>query len=149
MRRITSLLVAASAVAVISLFNAPVAKAQQADPHVFHMNIAYSITGLDSAQRAERGAILREYHEKVTLKNELILHVWTMTHFFSEDSREFVTVSEYASMADIEKAGDRDSELEKLAWPDPVQRAAFMKKMSAYFPTHKDGIYSAMPKLMK
>ena len=64
-------------------------QAQAPAAHVFHVNTQYSSMMLDSASRAERNAILKEYHEKVTMKNELILHVWTMGHFFTEDSREF------------------------------------------------------------
>ena len=125
------------------------AQAQAPAPHVFHVNTQYSVEGLDSAARGERNAMLKEYHEKVTMKNELVLHSWSMAHFMSEDSREFVTIYEVANWNDLPKAFERDNELEKLAWPDAKQREAFMKKMGSYFTHHKDAIYNAMPSLNK
>jgi hypothetical protein len=124
-------------------------KAQTNPNHIFHVSTSYMMTGMDSSSRAERDAILQEYHEKVTMKNQYVLHQWTMTHFFTEDSREFVTISEFAAMSDIEKSFDRDDELEKLAWPDAKKRAEFMKKMNGYFTYHKDAIFNGYPKLVK
>jgi hypothetical protein len=123
--------------------------AQTAPNHIYHENTWYMITGMDSVTRAERNVVLKEYHDKVTMKNEFVLHQWSMQHFFTEDSREFVVVSEYASWEDMEKAFNRDSELEKAAWPDAKQRAEFMKKMNSYFTYHKDAIYSALPTMTK
>ena len=107
------------------------------------------VIGLDSAARAERDAVLKEYLTKVTMKNEYVIHQSCMVHFFTEDSREFVTITEYASMGDIEKSFDRDTELEKQAWPDKTQRMAIMKKMNGYFTSHKDAIYHGIPSLTK
>lgn len=104
---------------------------------------------MDSTERAALGALLQEYHTKVTMKNELVLSEKSMWHFWTEDSRELVTISEYADWSSIEKAGDRSVELEKQAWPDSKQRAEFMKKMSGYFSHHKDAIYNGLPKLSK
>ena len=125
------------------------AVAQGSSDHVFHVNTTYQVIGLDSTQRAERNAILKEYHEKVTMKNPYILHVWTMTHYYSDDSREFVTMYEYAKWDDIDKANEKDGELERQAWPDAKQRAEFMKKMNSYFTYHKDAIYHGIPAVMK
>jgi hypothetical protein len=123
--------------------------AQGSQNHIFHVNTTYQVIGLDSAERAERTAILKEYHEKVTMKNPYVLHVWTMTHYYSDDSREFVTVYEFAKWEDIDKANEKDGELEKQAWPDAKQRQAFMKKMNSYFTYHKDAIYHGIPEVMK
>jgi hypothetical protein len=123
--------------------------AQSPVSHVFFVNTEYSVSGMDSTSRAERNAILKEYHEKVTMKNELILKVSTMTHFFSDDSREFVTIYEFAKWEDINKAFDKDAELEIKAWPDPKVRGDFMKKMNSYFTHHKDAIYSELPAIKK
>jgi hypothetical protein len=124
-------------------------QAQAPASHVFHVNTQYSVAGLDSVARGERNAMLKEYHEKVTMKNEFVLHTWSMNHFMSEDSREFVTIYEVASWNDLPKAFDRDTELEKQAWPDAKQRAEFMKKMGAYFTHHKDAIFNGLPSLTK
>ncbi len=141
--------IAAFAVMMLWVVYSPSANAQAPTNHVYHEITWYMVTGMDSTARAERNAILKEYHAKVTMKNEFVLHEWTMVHFFSEDSREFKVVDEYASWDSIEKAFNRDGELEKLAWPDAKERAAFLKKMSSYFTHHKDAIYNAMPDLTK
>ncbi|HUH33909.1 MAG TPA: hypothetical protein VLZ28_08135, partial [Daejeonella sp.] len=98
---------------------------------------------------AERAAVLKEYHNKVTMKNELILHSWSMGHYFSENSHEFVTINEYANWNDIDRAGTRDEELAKKAWPDAKQRMNFMDKLNSYFSGHKDAIYTGLPDLTK
>ncbi|MEP7170069.1 MAG: hypothetical protein ABI855_11920 [Bacteroidota bacterium] len=145
----TNILFAAIAVTLLLMCNSRSGIAQSNPSHLFHVNTQYMITGLDSVARAERDAMLKEYFEKVEMKNEYILHEWTMQHYFSEDSREFVTIVEYATWADIDKAGDRSTELEKQAWPDQQKRKDFLKKMNSYFTYHKDAVYHELPKMMK
>ncbi len=123
--------------------------AQTPANHIYHQVTWVMNSGQDSTMRAERNAVLKEYHEKVTMKNEFILHSWMMTHFFTDDSRDFIVVTEYTDLNGIEKAFARDGELEKQAWPDAKQRADFMKKMASYFSHHKDAIFSSMPSLTK
>lgn len=150
MKKIRSIcLTTVAGLLLFSLGNLTSVKAQTPTAHVFHITTWYVAPGLDSLGRAERAAVLKEYHDKVTMKNELILHSWSMQHYFSEDSREFVVINEYASWGDIDKAGTRDSELEIKAWPNQKQRMAFMKKLDGYFMSHKDAVYNAMPTLMK
>jgi hypothetical protein len=125
------------------------AKAQADTSHVFHVTTWYMVTGLDSIARAGRVATLNEYFTRVTMKNEFVIHQWNMAHLFTEDSREFVTISEYANWNDVQKAADRDAELVKQAWPDMQRRQDFMKKLNSYFTHHKDAIFSGLPKLTK
>ena len=117
--------------------------------HVFHVNTMYMAPNIDSAERADCLAALKEYMAKVTMKNTYVIHQTQMVHFFSEDSREFVTVTEYGSWGDIEKAFAQDEELEKQAWPDAQKREAFLKKISRCFTHHKDAIYNGLPGLTK
>jgi len=148
MKNIKTILLSGLLVACLGLTGTKVL-AQAPAPHVFHVNTQYSVNGLDSASRATRNALLKEYHEKVTMKNEYILHTWSLAHFMTEDSRELVSIYEVASWNDLPKSYDRDAELEKQAWPDQKQRDDFMKRMGAYFTHHKDAIYNAMPSLTK
>lgn len=127
------------------LFGTSYTSAQMNSDHIFHVNTSYMVTGQDSAARAERDAMLKEYFTKVTMKNEFVIHQNNMVHFYSEDSREFVTVTEYANWGDILKAADRDEELEKQAWPDAKKRAEFLKKMNGNFTHHKDAIFHGLP----
>lgn len=123
--------------------------AQTAKNTICTVQTRYLKNMLDSTERVALANMLAEYHQKVTMKNEFVLSEKSMWHFWTDDSREFVTVTEYADWSAIEKSGNRDGELEKQAWPDAAQRADFMKKMNSYFTHHKDAIFNVMPKLTK
>ena len=88
----------------------------------------------------------KEYMETVTSKNEFIVGAGYYTHLFTENSNEVMYVQTYPNWEAIDKAGDRNAELEKEAWPDEEARKAFTKKMnSAYAQFHKDEILATMP----
>jgi chromosome condensin MukBEF ATPase and DNA-binding subunit MukB len=137
------------AVALPLLFQFSNLNAQAAKSTVFTVQTRYVKSMMDSTERAALGALLQEYHTKVTMKNELVLSEKTMWHFWTDDSREVVTITEYADWSAIEKAGDRDDELMNQAWPDSKQRAEFNKKLNSYFSHHKDAIFTGLPKLSK
>lgn len=137
------------AVATMCIGSALSVNAQTNPNHVYHVHTWYMIPGQDSITRAERDAMLKEYLTKVTMKNEFVIHQWSMNHFFTDDSREFVTITEYANWNDIRKSFDRDSELENQAWPDAQKRHDFMNKMNNYFSYHKDAIFNGLPNLSK
>jgi len=90
-------------------------------------------------------AIEKEYHEKVTMKNELIMGTNFLTHYFTADNSESKAVSTYATWADVEKANKRTGELIKAAWPDEAERDAFLKERNSYYSSmHSDEIYSIL-----
>ena len=90
-------------------------------------------------------AIEKEYHEKVTMKNDLILHTNFLTRFFTADNSESKAVSTYATWADVESANKRTGELEEAAWPDEAKRDAFLKERNSYYSSmHSDEIYSIL-----
>lgn len=67
----------------------------------------------------------KEYFDKVTLKNDLIIGANVLVHFYTNDNSEILLVSTYGSWEDIEKANVKSDELARAAWPDSVQREAF------------------------
>ena len=144
-----TILLSGIAVAMIWMCSFQPAQAQMNSNHLFHVLTWYMVPGLDSTAQAERNAILKEYFEKVDKKNEFIMHQWSMNHYYTDDSREYIVVTEYASWADIDKANDRSGELERQAWPDVQKRKDFMKKMNSYFTNHKDAIYHGLPDMTK
>ncbi len=90
-------------------------------------------------------AIEKEYKEKVTNKNEYIVNAGYYTHLFTDNSNEVMYVQSYPNWEALDKAADRNAELEKEAWPDEDTRKAFLKKMnSAYSKFHSDEIYATM-----
>lgn len=104
---------------------------------------------LSPSERDVLRGMLKEYFDKVTSKNEFIVHQLNMTHHYTDDSREFVTINEYANWGDIDKANDRTAELEKQAWPDEKKRDEFLGKLNSYFTHHKDGVFHELTDLEK
>jgi hypothetical protein len=97
-------------------------------------------------------ALEKEYFDKVTNKNDLILGANVLTHYFTEDNSEMLIVHAYANWTNIEKAADKNDELIKAGWPDEAARKSFFKKKGSYYAeNHSDEIYQTIPgsKLMK
>lgn len=91
-------------------------------------------------------ALEKEYFEKVTMKNDLIIGSNVLVHYYTPDNSELLLVSTYHSWEDIEKANDKNNELAVAAWPDSVKRKAFFDKQSSYFTTlHSDEIRTILP----
>jgi hypothetical protein len=100
-------------------------------------------------RNSERDSVLKEYFTKVIMKNELIVHEWSMQHYYTDDSREFFIIDQYKSWDDIQKASTRNTELEKQAWPDQKQRDALFAKFEKYFGDHSDRIVTGFPEMIK
>lgn len=87
----------------------------------------------------------KEYFDKVTMKNDLIIGSGYYTHYFTPDNSEVLFVSVYKNWEDIEKANDITNKLIEEGWPNEEERTAFFKKQSSYYsPMHSDEIYVTM-----
>lgn len=87
----------------------------------------------------------KEYFEKVTSKNDLILSSGVYTHYFTADNSEIVLVNVYKTWDDIEKSNETNQKLIEEAWPDESERQAFFDKQSSYYGReHSDEIYQSM-----
>jgi hypothetical protein len=105
-----------------------------------HWNPDYENFSMDTWKALEK-----EYFDKVTMKNDLIMYSNVLLHYFTEDNSEIKIISGYSSWENIEKAQERSDSLAKAAWPDPVARKEFFKKQSAYYSNmHSDEIYSTL-----
>lgn len=88
----------------------------------------------------------KEYFDKVTMKNDLILSSGFYTHYFTPDNSELILVNVYKNWEDLEKADVKSAELAKAAWPDDEARSAFFDKQQKYYsPDHSDEIYISLP----
>ena len=88
----------------------------------------------------------KEYYEKVIQKNDLILSANVLVHYYTNDNSEVLFSYSYRTWADIEKANEKNSDLEKAAWPDEAKRKAFLDKQASFFTsTHSDEIYQILP----
>jgi len=135
-------------VVMLMLFNFQSIEAQDdapKRPEYFTMTTMY--WNLDNdATNEDWEAIEKEYKEKVTNKNEHIMGSSFITHLLTDNSREVIYVQTYPTWEDIDKAGARNSELEKEAWPDEDARNAFLDKQAAFYSDyHSDEIFATMP----
>jgi len=88
----------------------------------------------------------KEYLDKVTMKNEHIMGAGFYPHLYTANSTDVKYVQVFGSWDAIEKAGERNAELEKEAWPDDTARAAFLKTQGSFYTNkHSDEIYSVLP----
>ena len=90
-------------------------------------------------------AVEKEFSDKVTKKNELIMGASFYMHRYTADNTELLYVQTYASWEDIDKANDRNNELAKEAWADEEARNSFFDKQQGYYSAlHSDEIYATM-----
>ena len=88
----------------------------------------------------------KEYHQKVSMKNEFLLGTDMLLHEFTPDASEVLFIQVYKSFEDIDKAADEDVRLSKLAWPDSLERVKLGKERNGYYTTqHSDEIYTSFP----
>lgn len=91
-------------------------------------------------------AVEKEYMEKVTNKNEYVIGGWYYTHLLTENSNEVLYVQSYPNWEALDKAADRNTELEKEAWPEDDARKTFLENMNSAFSNyHSDEIYATLP----
>jgi hypothetical protein len=91
-------------------------------------------------------AIEKEYFEKVTAKNDLIMSSNVLVHYYSTDQSELWFSTTYRTWEDIDKADAKTAELEKAAWPDEAKRTEFFKKRNAmYTSEHRDEMRTILP----
>ncbi len=87
-----------------------------------------------------------EYFNKVTSKNNLILHSGVYKHFITPDSSEILFLSVYDSWYDFENAIEINAQLIEEGWPDETDREAFFKKQNSYYSgTHSEEMFSTLP----
>jgi len=88
----------------------------------------------------------KEYFDKVTSKNDLLIGSGYYHHYFTPDNTETILVSVYKTWEDIDKANEITNKLIEEGWPDEAARKAFFEKQNSYYsPEHSDEIYQTMP----
>jgi hypothetical protein len=88
----------------------------------------------------------KEYFDKVTQKNDLIVGSNVLVHYYTNDNSEVMFATTYRTWDDIEKADAKNEELAKAAWPDEAKRKAFFDKQRSFYTSeHSDEIRSILP----
>jgi len=97
-----------------------------------------------------QGKGLKEFNEKVTMKNPYVKGYYPYRHAWGSDSRDFMEAFLFDSMSDFDKSNDKDDELVKAAWPKEADRKAFFDEMNkAFTGLHGDYIYHNEPTMSK
>ena len=104
----------------------------------------------DGGTAAERDSLYMEWLENVVKKNEKIVGRRDFRHYFGQDSRDWVVITEYRSLSDFEIADSLNGQLARKRWPDDKKRAEFFQKLTRYWETvHADEVYRILPKFTK
>jgi hypothetical protein len=97
-----------------------------------------------------KGKGMKEYNEKVTLKDPYIQGYYPFRHAWGADSRDFMEAVFYNSFTDIERSNEKHEELEKAAWPKEADSKAFFDQLKlAFTGVHGDFIYHNLPTASK
>lgn len=130
---------------LLSLFLPCYLFAQDGPTYVTYVTAHWDLSKRDGTND-EWMAMAKEYHEKVTMKNEYIIRSAFLMHYFTADNSEVRLVDAYNSWEDIEKAQARTEELVEAGWPDKAARDAFFDKYESYMlNVHSDEIYRFVP----
>lgn len=140
----TSFLRSITALCLMILITVPLSAQENTMPAYLTVTTLYwNMDREESDNEADNNwlEIEKEYLEKVTKKNEHIMSASFYMHLYSPTNLESKYVQVYSSWEAIEKAQDRNVELEKMAWPDEAERKAFMaNRQSFYQHFHSDEI---------
>jgi len=131
--------------AISALFLSANAIAQDdsdAQPSIFLVVTNYVVVP-DDGSMEELLEMLAENRE-ATENNPKVLSRTFLRHYFTGDSREFVTITEYESLAAMEEAFEITEQLIEARWPDEDERDARQSKIGSYISRHSDAIFSNM-----
>ena len=148
MRKMTVLFVLSLAVLFLFSFQNNTAYAQQEERHIFWIQTWKTVMPEDGSA-AERDSLLLERFEAVTMKNDKILSVKNLRHYWGSNNRDWVIIREYRSWEDFAAYEEINQELFRSKWPDEKERAEFNRKLGKYFPRHSDEVYRELPKFRK
>jgi len=134
-------------IAVLLATSSAFAQEQNAD-HLFVAS-TFKMTMPEGGRMAERDSLMEIYHKQVTEKNPLVLSQRVMQHFYGSNNHDMVVISEYKNWADIDAAGNKDTELFEKYWADQAARRQYNRMMNKYYGSHSDEIYTERTKLRK
>lgn len=124
-------------------------KEKPSEPMVYYVRKSH-LAFPEDGKMEEITALMEEYVTNVIDKNDLIKGYYPMRHYWGSDGRDFIEGFVVESLADVEKALDKNGELTKEHWPNDEKRKEFFSKMDKYFTGwHGDYLYTHVPELTK
>lgn len=119
---------------------------QEAKPQYLTVTTLHWDTSNPDLKREDWLKIEKEYFDKVVAKNPLILKTNVLSHFYTANSAEVISVQAFENWEAIDKAWEKSTELIKAAWPDEKVRKEFFEKRNAFYQnSHSDEIYTVLP----
>jgi hypothetical protein len=117
-------------------------KEEPKDGMIMYMRKSHA-TFPENGSKEEWKGLYDSYVENIINKNDYIKGWFPVSHYYGADSTERVSAFFFDSLEDMDKHYDRNTELNKEAWPDEVARKERGKKTGKYWTgTHGDYIYT-------
>ena len=139
------MLVTISALCLFSVWGTAYAQDDEVEGHIYTVS-----TQKWPFNNLEEIFALMEETQGLVEENEYILSRKVLTHSWAGEFSVMI-INEYASMADIDKAQKRGTELFNAKYPDEEEREARSEKLSKLMGTsmHNDSIVQEVPALTK
>ena len=126
---------------IVLFFAGALAIAQPAGGNIIiYSNAELSLTGEGSF--AEFDSLNSLYNKNVFAKNELLVSYKTISHWWGNNNRDFITLLEVKTWEDVIAANQRNVELFEETWATAEERKVFNDAYNKYFTgAHSDEIY--------
>lgn len=125
----------------IVLFTSQIANAQQVTGNtvlIQNLEAAFPETG----SMAEFDSLTHQFQTKVWDKNPYVISHKTVRHWWGNNNRDIIEITEIKSWEDIPKAMQKNNELFMETWSTKEAREKFNKAYNKYFTgKHSDEIY--------
>lgn len=96
----------------------------------------------ETGSMAEFDSLTHQFQINVWDKNPLVISHKTVRHWWGNDNRDVIEITEVQTWEDIPKAMAKNNELFRAAWSTKEARASFNKAYNKYFTgKHSDEIY--------
>jgi hypothetical protein len=96
----------------------------------------------ENGSMAEFDSLTQQFQTKVWDKNPLVISHKTIRHWWGNNNRDVIDITEVKTWEDIPKAMQKNDELFMAAWSTKEARESFNKAYDKYFTgKHSDEIY--------
>lgn len=121
---------------------------QPTEPLIYYVRISQTASPADAVP-GEFKELRMEYVENIIHKNDYVKAYYVYRHMWGADSRDFVEVFVFNSLADIEPYFDKNQELLDAKWSEEEQKAIGERSSKYWTGFHADYIYRNTPELTK
>lgn len=118
-------------------------------PLMYYLRTSY-LAFPDNGSDEEFQALLNEYNDEVTYKNEFYKAYYPQKHYYGSDRSEFIEIFCAETLASLEKGIAKQGELFRAHWVDDASQKKYNDTYGKYLTgIHSDRIYSSVPELHK